>query len=59
MGDTLVRVDDLTRSDRFFIDPAPQIIEGRTYVPVRVVSEALGAAVTWVAETQQVVISTP
>jgi len=54
-----VRVDDLTRSERFFIDPSPQIIEGLTYVPVRVVSEALGATVKWNAETRQIVILIP
>lgn len=59
VGDTLVRVDDLTRSNRFFIDPVPQIIEGRTYVPVRVVSEALGATVQWIDQTRQVVILIP
>ncbi|HEY3367978.1 MAG TPA: copper amine oxidase N-terminal domain-containing protein [Symbiobacteriaceae bacterium] len=59
VGDTLVRVDGANQSKRIFVDPAPQIIEGRTYVPVRVVGEALGASVNWIAETKQIVILMP
>lgn len=36
-------------------DPPPLIINGRTFVPIRFVSEALGAKVNW-NEKQQVVI---
>lgn len=36
----------------------PVIIEDRTYVPLRVISENLGAEVNWVNDTRQVVIST-
>ena len=35
-------------------DVPPQIIEGRTLVPLRVIFEALGADVAWEAETQTV-----
>ncbi|MBQ8301800.1 MAG: copper amine oxidase N-terminal domain-containing protein [Clostridia bacterium] len=35
-------------------DVPPQIIEGRTLVPLRVIFEALGADVTWEGETQTV-----
>lgn len=35
----------------------PVIVAGRTYVPLRVVSENLGARVAWVEESRQVVIN--
>lgn len=55
VGDTLVRDGD----KRYFIEPAPQLINNRTYVPLRFVSEALGATVTWLAETRQILITKP
>lgn len=38
---------------------APQQIQGRVMVPVRGVLEKLGAQVTWMAKTQEVVATTP
>jgi hypothetical protein len=38
-------------------DCEPVIIDDRTYVPLKVVSENLGAQVTWKEETQQVIIN--
>jgi Copper amine oxidase N-terminal domain./Mannosyl-glycoprotein endo-beta-N-acetylglucosaminidase. len=38
-------------------DCEPVIISGRTYVPLRVVSENLGAQVTWVDTNRQIVIN--
>lgn len=35
----------------------PVIVAGRTYVPLRVVSENLGAKVSWMSDTRQVVIN--
>jgi hypothetical protein len=40
------------------LDTAPQIVGGRTLVPARFVSEALGAQVTWDATNQKVNITT-
>ncbi len=40
------------------LDVAPQLINDRTLVPVRFISESLGAEVTWKEESQQVCIST-
>ncbi|WP_242649122.1 stalk domain-containing protein [Syntrophothermus lipocalidus] len=40
-------------------DQAPFCLQGRTYVPLRVISEGLGARVEWRASTRQVVIYTP
>ncbi len=41
------------------LDVAPKILNGRTLVPVRAVSEALSAVVWWDGETQTVFIETP
>jgi hypothetical protein len=38
------------------LDAPPEIIEGRTVVPVRFIAEAFGAIVQWEAESQSVVI---
>jgi hypothetical protein len=38
------------------LDVAPQIINGRTYIPLRFVSENLGATVDWDATTKTVTI---
>lgn len=40
------------------LDVAPQIIDGRTLVPARFVSEALGAKVNWDAANRRVDITT-
>gem|GEM_PF-2483839 len=40
-------------------DVSPQIINGRTMVPVRSVAEALGADVQWDAKNRQVLIAQP
>jgi len=37
----------------------PFIVDGTTYVPARAISEALGKAVSWVPETNTVVIEDP
>ncbi|WP_353681841.1 copper amine oxidase N-terminal domain-containing protein [Pelotomaculum sp. PtaB.Bin117] len=39
-----------------FIDVAPEIVDGRTFVPLRFVAEALGAKVTWDERTKTVSI---
>lgn len=41
------------------LDVAPQIINGRTMLPIRAVCEALGAQVGWDSETSTVVITCP
>jgi len=38
------------------LDVAPQIINGRTYIPLRFVSEKLGMVVDWDAKTQTITI---
>ena len=40
------------------LDVAPKIVNERTLVPIRAVSEALGAKVDWDAKTKQVIITT-
>ena len=38
-------------------DVAPFIENGRTFLPVRAIAEALGMSVTWIAETQAIILS--
>ena len=40
-------------------DVAPQIVDGRTLVPIRFIAENFGADVNWVAETRKVEIVSP
>jgi hypothetical protein len=41
------------------LDVAPKITSGRTFVPIRFVSEALGASVIWEASTKKILITYP
>jgi len=41
------------------LDVAPKISSGRTFVPIRFVSEALGASVIWEASTKKILITYP
>jgi hypothetical protein len=38
------------------LDVAPTIVAGRTFVPLRVISETLGAQVTWKAASRTITI---
>jgi len=41
------------------LDVAPIIVKGRTFVPVRFVSENLGASVEWIAEEEKIIVKYP
>ncbi len=41
----------------YLLDAAPEIIEDRTFVPLRVISEAFDKSVTWMEDTQTVIIT--
>lgn len=43
--------------DPVTIDVPPELREGRTFVPLRFISESLGAVVDWEPETYTVIIS--
>ncbi len=51
-GSNLVVVNGDTR----VVDVAPQIVTGRTLVPLRFISEMMGADVAWVQETRTVIV---
>lgn len=56
----LLSIDDpvaYVNGEPVVIDVAPTIVNGRTLVPVRFVSEAMGFQVDWISATRQVVIS--
>lgn len=52
IGKTTALVD----GSKTTLDVAPQIINGRTYIPLRFVSEHLGASVNWDGTTQTITI---
>jgi len=41
------------------MDVAPKIIDGRTFVPIRFVSESVGANVEWDSNTRTITITSP
>lgn len=47
-----------TNNDTVTLDVPAKIIEGRTYVPVRAISEGIGADVNWDDETKTVIVET-
>ncbi|MDD4614248.1 MAG: stalk domain-containing protein, partial [Caldisericia bacterium] len=46
----------LVNGQTISLDTPPQILQGRTVVPLRFISEAFGANVEWVAETKEITI---
>ena len=54
---TAFLMDGLNISKGYTMDVLPQIIEGRTLVPVRAIAELLGAEVNWDGETKTVSIN--
>ena len=53
VGSNFAKIDGETIT----LDSTPFVQNGRTYVPVRFISEALGANVEWVEALQQVIIT--
>lgn len=49
----------LLNGEKMALDAPPRVVKGTTYVPLRFVSEALGAGVRWDDTTRTVVITTP
>ncbi|MDX1935133.1 MAG: stalk domain-containing protein [Capsulimonadales bacterium] len=47
----------LLNGQEMALDAAPQVLNGTTYVPLRFVSEALGAKVNWEAQQRTVLIT--
>lgn len=52
-----VTYDNISRK-RMSFDEEPQIIDGRTYVPIRAIAEELGYTVSWDGANQCVILST-
>ncbi|MHC1679202.1 MAG: copper amine oxidase N-terminal domain-containing protein [Candidatus Cryosericum sp.] len=51
------RSKELFRTASPGLDVAPEILGGRTFVPIRFISESFGATVEWLAETQGITIT--
>jgi len=39
------------------VDAAPEVVNGRTFVPIRFIAETFGSTVTWLPETKGVTIT--
>jgi len=52
IGQKQITIDEVTTD----IDVAPFTLNDRTYVPVRVITEALGASVEWIEATEEVIV---
>ncbi|MDO4563608.1 MAG: stalk domain-containing protein [Clostridia bacterium] len=57
VGNSTMKVQNSSSSKNVTLDSVPQIVGGRTLVPVRAISEALGATVSWDASSSCVNIS--
>ncbi|MBR6823666.1 MAG: copper amine oxidase N-terminal domain-containing protein [Firmicutes bacterium] len=53
IGSNIIRIND----ELITYDAAPQIRAGRTYLPIRIIAEALGAEVVWDEPAQRVALS--
>jgi hypothetical protein len=52
IGSDIVTVDGQATS----IDAAPEIVAGRTFVPIRFIAETFGSTVTWIPATRSITI---
>ena len=57
INNTDMRVTEVKGTNTVKLDVPPQIVGGRTLVPVRAISEALGAAVAWDDNSRTVTVS--
>jgi len=53
IGSDIVRVD----GHATMVDAAPEIVAGRTFVPIRFIAETFGSTVTWLPETRGITIT--
>ena len=53
IGNTIMSVNDKA----ILLDAPPEIKNGRTFLPIRAISEAFGAIVTWTGETRCVTVT--
>jgi hypothetical protein len=52
IGSDIVTVDSKATT----VDAAPEIVDGRTFVPIRFIAETFGSTVTWLPETKGITI---
>jgi len=45
------------KSETIKLEAAPEITNGRTFVPLRFISEALGAEIEWIAATKSLIVN--
>lgn len=54
--DAMFKFSDLAMDSGYISDVAPQLIDGKTMLPIRCISELLGAKVDWIDESKTVTI---
>ncbi len=54
--DTMFKFSDLAMDSGYISDVVPQLIDGKTMLPIRCISELLGAKVDWIDESKTVTI---
>lgn len=54
--DTLFKFTNAAISDGYISDVAPQLIEEKTMIPIRCISELMGAEVNWIDEAKTVTV---
>ncbi len=42
--------------EKYILEASPEIVNGRTFVPIRFIAETFGAEVNWVEETKEIII---
>jgi hypothetical protein len=57
IGSTSATVKKGDKTDKIKLDAPPEIIKGRTFVPLRVISENLGADVKWDAAAKKITVT--
>lgn len=57
IGSKIATVKKGDKSEKLTLDAAPEIIKGRTFVPLRVISENLGATVVWDPAAKKITVT--
>jgi len=55
-NDVYIKEEGQLGEDKYILDAPPEIVNGRTFVPIRFIAEAFGAEVNWVEETKEIII---
>ncbi|MCK5849057.1 MAG: copper amine oxidase N-terminal domain-containing protein, partial [Caldisericia bacterium] len=54
--EALIKEEGVIGREKIILEAAPEIVSGRTFVPLRFVSEAIGASIDWNSELKEITI---